>query len=149
MKTLTHTPDRVHIEARLATLQVRDKAVWGVMSVGQMVCHLRGAFEMASGDRRAAPMKMPLPPRVVKWLALTLPLRWPGGVPTVAELKSEGTPGPADFASDLNRTQAAMQRFLSLRANRTAHPMFGAMNPADWMRWGYLHTDHHLRQFGR
>lgn len=29
------------------------------------------------------------------------------------------------------------------------HPMFGPMSFADWMRWGYLHTDHHLRQFGR
>jgi hypothetical protein len=29
------------------------------------------------------------------------------------------------------------------------HPMFGAMTTLEWMRWGYLHTDHHLRQFGR
>ena len=28
------------------------------------------------------------------------------------------------------------------------HPIFGAMTDAEWMRWGYLHTDHHLRQFG-
>ena len=30
-----------------------------------------------------------------------------------------------------------------------SHPMFGPMTPEDWMRWGYLHADHHLRQFGR
>jgi prephenate dehydrogenase len=30
-----------------------------------------------------------------------------------------------------------------------SHPMFGPMSPEDWMRWGYLHADHHLRQFGR
>ena len=29
------------------------------------------------------------------------------------------------------------------------HPIFGAMSVKDWMRWGYLHADHHLRQFGR
>jgi hypothetical protein len=28
------------------------------------------------------------------------------------------------------------------------HPMFREMSEKDWMRWGYLHTDHHLRQFG-
>jgi len=28
------------------------------------------------------------------------------------------------------------------------HPLFGPMNYEDWMRWGYLHADHHLRQFG-
>jgi hypothetical protein len=34
-------------------------------------------------------------------------------------------------------------------AGRPAHPIFGRMTEAEWMRWGYLHTDHHLRQFGR
>jgi len=28
------------------------------------------------------------------------------------------------------------------------HPIFGWMSEASWMRWAYLHTDHHLRQFG-
>jgi hypothetical protein len=28
------------------------------------------------------------------------------------------------------------------------HPIFGPMSAAAWMRWGYLHADHHLRQFG-
>ena len=28
------------------------------------------------------------------------------------------------------------------------HPFFGDMSEAEWMRWGYLHCDHHLRQFG-
>jgi len=27
-------------------------------------------------------------------------------------------------------------------------PIFGDMSEAEWMRWGYLHCDHHLRQFG-
>ena len=28
------------------------------------------------------------------------------------------------------------------------HPLFDEMSERDWMRWGYLHVDHHLRQFG-
>ena len=28
-----------------------------------------------------------------------------------------------------------------------AHPIFGPMTLRAWMRWGYLHVDHHLRQF--
>jgi hypothetical protein len=28
------------------------------------------------------------------------------------------------------------------------HPFFGQMTEKEWMRWGYLHADHHLRQFG-
>jgi hypothetical protein len=26
--------------------------------------------------------------------------------------------------------------------------MFGSMQRTDWLRWGWLHADHHLRQFG-
>jgi hypothetical protein len=29
------------------------------------------------------------------------------------------------------------------------HPMFKKMSEGQWMRWGYLHMDHHLRQFGQ
>ena len=29
-----------------------------------------------------------------------------------------------------------------------AHGFFGIMSLADWHRWAYKHTDHHLRQFG-
>jgi len=32
---------------------------------------------------------------------------------------------------------------------RVDHSLFGQMSYVDWMRWGYLHTDHHLREFGR
>jgi hypothetical protein len=26
--------------------------------------------------------------------------------------------------------------------------MMGSLTHGQWMRWGYRHTDHHLRQFG-
>ncbi len=29
-----------------------------------------------------------------------------------------------------------------------SHPVFGELSEWEWMRWGYLHADHHLRQFG-
>ena len=29
------------------------------------------------------------------------------------------------------------------------HPIFLDLTQTQWMRWGYLHADHHLRQFGR
>jgi len=43
----------------------------------------------------------------------------------------------------------ALGVFLACKQNHNPHPIFGAMKPWDWMRWGYLHADHHLRQFGR
>jgi hypothetical protein len=46
---------------------------------------------------------------------------------------------------------AAINKFTGLPRAFTfhTHPMFGEMTEKDWMRWGYLHADHHLRQFGQ
>jgi hypothetical protein len=44
---------------------------------------------------------------------------------------------------------AAMERFCSVPDSvRSPHPMMGVLTRAEWMKWGYLHADHHLRQFG-
>ena len=43
----------------------------------------------------------------------------------------------------LDRVSAEAGGFEGLR-----HPTLGPMSRAQWLRWGYLHADHHLRQFG-
>jgi hypothetical protein len=30
----------------------------------------------------------------------------------------------------------------------TPHPILGPLSQSEWHRWAFLHTDHHLRQFG-
>jgi hypothetical protein len=41
-----------------------------------------------------------------------------------------------------------MERFAAHPSlEREPHPVFGPMTRVDWLRWGYLHVDHHLRQF--
>ena len=44
-----------------------------------------------------------------------------------------------------------VMKWMALRApvKWPRHAIFGAMTASDWMRWGFLHADHHLRQFGR
>jgi hypothetical protein len=59
-----------------------------------------------------------------------------------------GTP-PADFAVDHTTLIAKLDQFVRYSGPWSPHPFFGEMTTREWMRWGYLHTDHHLRQFGR
>jgi hypothetical protein len=77
-------------------------------------------------------------------------LRWTKNLKTTPELVRAIEEGPGtDFQAAVG---AAIERMeaLTLEPNLAAsHPMFGAMSSADWLRWGYLHADHHLRQFGR
>ena len=80
-----------------------------------------------------------------------LPLRWPAGILTRPEIDQEiGGRRPADFAADVTELEALVKIITAQRRNfeRQAHPIFGRMSEAAWLRWAYLHMDHHLRQFG-
>jgi hypothetical protein len=136
---------------RLASLQPDTQKRWGKMTAGQMVCHLNDSFQGVMGGRTLSPATGPLQRTVMKWGALYLPIEWPKGVPTRPEVEQGvgGTP-PGDFSRDRAALVASIQRFCC--PNRpfawSPHPIFGPMTERQWLRWGYLHTDHHLRQFG-
>jgi hypothetical protein len=118
------------------------------MSTGEMLCHVADAFEVALGDRPPSAVKAPGPAWLIKALALWLPLPWMKNVPTGRNVnpRRDGT-RPGDFAADRARAVRLLHR-LAAEARTGPHPFFGTMTPRDWLRWGYLHTDHHLRQFG-
>ena len=151
MKSLARERDQAELFARLK--QVRPDSVrrWGRMSVHQMVCHVADTFRMALGRKAATAHSGPLQRTLVKWIALYAPLRWPPGITTATELDQLGviaTP-PTDFAADLAEVEALMWLMIAeTRSLTLPHPVFGPMSEAAWLRWGYLHTDHHLRQFG-
>jgi len=150
VKTLARAEDRDEILRRLRALRPENERRWGRMSVHQMVCHLADAFRMATGDKAASDASSVLHRTVVKWVALYAPVRWPPGITTRPEIDQEcGGTAPADFASDVACVQAMVER-ISLEAATLSfgvHPIFGRLSAASWLRWGYLHVDHHLRQF--
>ena len=116
-----------------------------------MVCHLADAFLGCLGEKDVRPVAHLVNRTLVKWIALYLPLRWMRGLPTRPEMDQlrGGTP-PAEFATDVARLVALLERITdpSQPCRWEAHPLFGRMREWEWLRWGYLHLDHHLRQFG-
>ena len=80
-----------------------------------------------------------------------LPFRWPQGFPAPREWdqKIGGTP-PDEFEKDLVKLCRLLDRFTQNPRDFewAVHPYFGRLSDAGWMRLGYLHMDHHLRQFG-
>ncbi len=134
---------------RLASLTPTSVRLWGRMPVGGMLCHLGDAFDLVL--RNALPAA-PAPwagRAIIRPVALHLPLRWMRNAPTVPEVQQGigGTP-PSDFAADRDRVLTAIPLFLqkSNLAGRP-HPIMGPLTQWEWMRWAWLHTDHHLRQF--
>jgi hypothetical protein len=153
VKSLARSEDAAEILRRLRELRPDSARRWGRMSVHQMVCHLGDAFRMATREKPVLETSTVLQRTVVKWVALYAPLPWPSGIHTSPELDQCGggsSTAPVDFAADVECARALVDRIV--REARTPswprHPIFGRMSAADWLRWGYLHADHHLRQFG-
>jgi Protein of unknown function (DUF1569) len=151
MKTLADERSRAELHERLTTVRPDSAARWGRMSSHQMVCHLADACRMALGEKVVSPASGLRQRTLVKWIALYAPMRWPPGLPTRPEIDQHSCGmRPADFAEDV-RTVAALLDRIAARPREGVwppHPIFGRMSPAAWLRWAYLHTDHHLRQFG-
>ena len=150
MKTLARERDATEILERLARLRLDSVRRWGRMTVHQMICHLSDANRMATGERPAAKAATPLPPPLMRFVALYVPLRWPADIPTVPECdQAVGGTRPIEFAREVADVAGQLRRMADRGCRFGAeHPLLGTMSDAAWRRWGYLHTDHHLRQFG-
>ena len=150
MKSLDRERDRAELLRRMEHLQADTPARWGRMSAAQMVCHLADAFRMALGEQAVTDVSRLRDRTFIKVIALYLPAPWPPGIQTVREIDQGAGGGtcPGDFAGDVAAVGDLMQRVAGPRAAWPRHPIFGRMSRRAWLRWGYLHVDHHLRQFG-
>jgi hypothetical protein len=137
--------------ARLHALRPESRRRWGTLTAQEMLCHLGDATGMVL---RTRPRVEPVASRarsVVKLVALWSPFRWPHGWPTnpMHDPKADGTQ-PAVFVEDFARAVAGLEGIAAAKPDtlEPVHGFFGTMSVADWQRWAYKHTDHHLRQFG-
>jgi len=148
MRTFIVPGDRQEILERLGRLRANARPKWGRMTSHQAVCHLSDAFLACLGEKKVSPGTGVFQRTLMKWGALYVPVPWPKNIPTRPEIDQAaggGTP-PDDFNCDVDRLRALVQRFCEAET-WDSHPIFGAMTRPEWMRWAYLHVDHHLRQF--
>ena len=151
MKTLARQQDKEEIVRRLKSVRPDSTRKWGRMSPHQMICHLNDTFLAVTGQKPVSSVAHPLQRTVVKWFALYVPMRWPPGIPTRPEIDQEiGGTKPAEFAADVAQLESLIELVTARKGEFEwhAHPIFGQMSESAWMRWAYLHMDHHLRQFG-
>ena len=149
LRSLNSASNVDELVLRLGRVQPVSVRQWGTMTPHEMLCHIGDSFSAMLGERAASSKETWLSRHVVKRIALHTSLKWPQGVPTRPEVnpKQNGTK-PAEFERDRTRVLELMQRFVQPEARHVHHPMFGALTRDEWMRWGYAHVDHHLRQFG-
>jgi hypothetical protein len=139
------------LRERLGALSADTRRRWGTLTPHEMLCHLGDATAMVLQVR---PRREPVPQRhrpALKTVLLWSPVPWPRGWPTNPSLdpKAEGT-RPSHFSKDLARAVEGIAAIATAAPGslEPAHGFFGTMSLADWQRWAYRHTHHHLRQFG-
>jgi hypothetical protein len=136
---------------RLKALQPASRRRWGTLTAHEMLCHLGDAAGMVLRTRPRTQQVSGRSRPVVKVMALWSPFRWPHGWRTnpMHDPKAGGTQ-PLVFAQDLERSVVGLQGIAVAGPDtlEPVHGFFGTMSVADWQRWAYKHTDHHLRQFG-
>lgn len=150
MKSIFDNSRRDELLARLANLTPDSTRQWGRMTPHQAVCHLADSFKAVLGDRPLERQTIDLKRRMMRFVAFTLPVPWPKGVPTSAEVNPEktGTP-PDEFAKDVAELSDLVKRFAETDGRSLEpHYAWGPMSRGEWGRYGYRHVDHHLRQFG-
>jgi len=150
MKSFLNPNDKKEILERLREVLPDSQRRWGKMTSHQMICHLSDSFRLSLGERSAGSVENFLTRSALKWVALYSPLPWVRGVPTRPEMDQQaGGTKPVEFERDKRELEILIERFIERPEGfeSARHPFFGKMTEFEWMRWGYLHCDHHLRQF--
>jgi len=152
MKTLACDRDKAEIVRGLTEWRHECERRCGQLSASVVVCALNDGYRLLTGERVTTPATSSLPRLLMKWIALYAPVKWPAGISTTPELDQNiGGTRPVAFEADIAQLVQLLETIAADRSGRFAgqlHPIFGAMSTSAWLRWAYLHADHHLRQFG-
>jgi len=135
---------------RINRLSPDTKALWGKMTVAQMLAHCAASIQMAYGD---IPSKI----RTSKWTAFTTTLLY---VELLPFPKKAMAPPEINLEKKLKCTGSFEEEKVKLieQLNRTAttpadykfkpHPVFHKLSHRQWGKLAFKHIDYHLRQFG-
>ena len=147
MKSIFNTTANQEIINRINSLTPESQALWGKMSVDQMLKHINDAVLVSFNEK---PLKVPF---VFKILGRMMK----GFVFKQAEF-AKNSPTAKEFKYAENFDFNSVQRDLIENFSRfqqgekaitcTKHPFWGTMSSEDWNKLMWKHLDHHLRQFG-
>jgi len=151
MKTLANGNDFQSIAERLKAVRSDDAARWGRMNAHQMLRHVGDAIKVPLQEIQVSQADVPQVQReLLKWAALYFPFRWRRNFATRPEIDQCMLNVPlGDFETDREAAIVLLGRLCNAGLEANRHPYFGTITRTEWLRWGWLHTDHHLRQFGR
>ena len=146
MKSLFDNETYFRTLARLHILEENSQKQWGKMSVGQMLHHCQGTFNiMLEKDDYGLKPNFLAKLFFKKMLYNDTPYR--KNLPTAKFLKEYD---PKNFEIEKKKLLALLKEFNdnSEKEEWKPHPGFGYFTKQQWGQMQYKHLDHHLKQFG-
>lgn len=146
MKSLFDESAYNEIRTRINKLNETTERNWGKMSVGQMLHHCQGPFNIMLGKNDYG-MKPNWVAKVFFKKSLYNDKLWRKNLPTARFLKETD---PRDFSTEKQNLEALLDEFNAQRDRDDwpDHPGFGHFTKQQYGQMQYKHLDHHLRQFG-
>lgn len=148
MNSIFNPADNNVLIDRFKKLSPESQPLWGTMDVSQMLSHVNEPLLVLKGDK------------VIKFTFLGMLF---GGYLKKKYLKERGfgknlpthtqfkVTDKKQFESELEKltkTILLIQEKGAAIITKHKHPFFGKMTPDEWGNMMYIHTDHHLKQFG-
>lgn len=146
MKSLFDKTENSNVIQRIKKLTTDSKALWGTMTVSQMLKHMNMAVKNASGE-----LKFERSEAGKKFAEMAKPMVFsdePFGksLPSDENFIMKDDP---DFLVERTALIESLKNFNE--AGKTAnaeHPFFGVLTSKEWDHLIWKHLDHHLKQFG-
>ncbi len=149
MKNVFNQADTAEVIARINKLSPSSQALWGKMSVGQMLAHCNVTYEMVYDNIH------PAPNAVMKFI---LKLFVKNIVVGEKPFKKNSQTAPAFIITDSKDFEKEKKRLIDY-INKTQQlgdvhfegkesNSFGVLSKSEWNNLFAKHLDHHLGQFG-
>jgi len=149
MRTIADSAVTEDLVSRLRRLDPAQRCLWGTINAQQMVVHVGDASAAVLKQRPFSAKPRGGPAGIRRFLLLYVLPSMPRGIKSGAE-PAATVVEPATFAKDVERAAVLLQQLAGAPPDALVdrHPILGPMTRTQWMRWAFMHMDHHLRQFG-
>lgn len=147
MKSIFNQTNNQELITRINQLTPESKALWGKMSVDQMLKHCNDAVLVSFNEKELhVPVAFRILGRLLKNMVLKKP-EFDKNSPTAKEFKYstnfDFNTVQQELIKNVSRFQEGEQAIKCIK-----HPFWGKMNSEDWNNLQWKHLDHHLKQFG-
>ena len=148
MSSIYNKTDNEIIISRINKLSPESKAVWGKMTVDQMLSHCQAPMDVAFGNLQLrSNFFMQLIGKIFKNKIINSK-EFKKNSPTAPDFIRKGS---YDFEKTKKELIEKINQFSALNEKaikNTKHPFFGELTFDEWDKLQIMHLDHHLKQFG-